>query len=105
MAPRELTMEILVDTSPLLTFTHLVQRALETIEAPLDLGDFPLDPVRLQDDPRPAGADHLLMRFYPSDRLLDFTAAIFAGNLNVGFIEETGHNKPPKEKKECHLKK
>lgn len=88
------TLEIVADASPFLSFSELLKRAIETVKAPLDVGDPPFEIVRLECNPGPAGANQLLVRFYPSDRFLDFAATILARDLNLSTIKETSHIKP-----------
>jgi hypothetical protein len=88
-------LEILADALTFLTFSNLLQRTLKSVKTPLDLGDFPSEPVRLECDPGPAGTGKLLVRFYPSDRFLDFAATIFTRDLNFATIKEYSHIKPP----------
>lgn len=75
------TIEILPEISPLLTFTMLVKRAVDSIGPPVEFGKLPGKIVRIEYHPGPA-AGQLRVRFYPSDEFLDFAAVIFARNLN-----------------------
>jgi len=89
---KEAKLTISLDATPLESFIELFMRSLEIIKRPLDLGDFPSEPVRFECDPGPAGTQQLLVRLYPSDRFLDFAATVFARDFNIGVIEKSGHN-------------
>ena len=83
---------ITCDASPLTTFAELLQLGLKFVHAPLGICDPPLELVRFEHDTDPARADELVVRLYPSDALLCFTAACLAGNLNLGSVQEPSHD-------------
>ena len=85
------TMEILCDAGPFCSFANLLQRALKLFHLPFDRTDLPEELIRFENDFDATDAGHLIMRLYPSDALLDFTAAFFARNINLRVIEESVH--------------
>jgi hypothetical protein len=80
------------DASPLLTFAELFQRSLKT---PIDIGDLPAELVRAESHPGPAGTHEIMVRFYPSDRFLDFASAVLAGDLDLRVVKKTSRKDLP----------
>lgn len=81
-------LSIRCDTSAIMLFAELLQRALEGRVAPLCFDEFGPEDFRLEQDNRAAGTDELIVRLYPSDYLLRRTAAAFAGDFNLDLIEQ-----------------
>jgi len=79
-------MKLTCDSAPLLTFLALVKlglhRANKVVDFPFSLSDRPQELVRIEVDADAAGADEMVVRLYPSDRLLRFAATAGAGNLD-----------------------
>lgn len=87
-----LSISVRCDSSPILLFAELLKRAMQTSERPFGLGDFTFEPCRVESDYGAAATGELLVTLYPSDAFLRFAAAHFAGDFNLGAIEESGHD-------------
>ena len=83
------TIQIKVDSEPLISFLEILKRFSQVIDSAVDLPDFPDCLVRTESDRDPTNADVLIVRFYPSDALLRFSAAVFALNRDLDLVRET----------------
>jgi hypothetical protein len=74
------SIELQCDASPLTAFIELLQCALESRKRPLGRGDLPAELARLEAGDDATRAGQLRVRLYPSDALLRFAAACWAGD-------------------------
>jgi hypothetical protein len=71
----EVTVKIITDATPVLTFMSLFQSAIKRRKLFLKPGEFPFEACRVETDKGPASAGEFHMTLYPSDTLLRFAAA------------------------------
>jgi hypothetical protein len=71
-----------MDARPFVAFMNLFGSFLKTLPRPAHAPKLPRESIRTESDPLPACANHVMVRFYPSDALLDFAAALWARNRN-----------------------
>lgn len=86
-----LGMAITCDASPLLLFTKIFQAALQGREGLFDLGNLGFELARVESDFCTAGTGKTFVRLYPSDAFLRFATTVFAGDFDLGLVEDSSH--------------
>lgn len=81
-------MELIVNKQPYKLFAKILERSLKLGHGFLDLGDFPLEPIRFEVDDSAAATGKLFITFYPSDSFLVFTSAALARDFDLLFIQD-----------------
>lgn len=76
-----------LDTSPMLLFLEVLKRGTQGIERPVDFSHLTFELFRIERNPSPAGANELRMTLYPSDALMQFCAATWAGDFNLSPVK------------------
>jgi hypothetical protein len=79
------------DSTPLLLFINLFNRALKVSKRSVDLGHFPFELFRVENDFCATRAGEVLVTLYPSDCFLRFAATIFAGEFDLSAVEDVAH--------------
>jgi hypothetical protein len=80
------------DATPALSFLQLLNVALKGVHRPVDLPDFPKEPICIKQHPTPACAGKVSITLYPSDALFRFASAFLADNFDLGAIEDPCHD-------------
>lgn len=81
-----------LDASSLYFYLHVLKRIFKR---PLDIGLTLAELVRIEVDSLAAGAGVVAVRFYPSDRLLDFVAALWTREREGRVVKKASHKKRP----------
>jgi hypothetical protein len=94
--PMKLT--ITADSEKLIQLCDLLSFARKRAKAIFNLPDVPLKLIRLDVSHRSAGrTGKTVVRIYPTDSFLNFAAAFLAGQFDLYFIQNTGHDYPTKK--------
>ena len=80
------------DSSALLLFAKLLDLSLEVSNGSFDLGNLGFELCRVDSYFGSTATGKLLVRLYPSDCLLRFVAARFAGNFDLLGVKQIGHS-------------
>jgi hypothetical protein len=88
---RTVTYTLKLDASPLAAFVEILEgvlkRGIRPVGLPRKFRNFPADLARCEAGTARAGV--IPVRLYPSDRLLDFAAALWAAQGNLGRIKHS----------------
>lgn len=95
MARQKEALTLSLDAAPLALFIELFERALQGHPAPLDVGDLPEELGRVERSDRATPAGELAVIAYPSDGFLRYAATVLAGDVDLGVVEDTGHEDLP----------
>jgi hypothetical protein len=87
MAAKTLKLELTADTGPAEMILDLLIRHADLAGRKIDPVQVPEELFRIEHDPCPAGADELRVVLYPSDGLLRFAAAVFAGKADFSGVQ------------------
>jgi hypothetical protein len=77
------------DSSPIVSFSKMLECALKVSKRALNLSDFPFELARVDVDRSSTNAGELMIRLYPSDAFLRFASTIFTGQFYFSAIEES----------------
>lgn len=77
---------IACDAQPLVLFIELFKAFLERSKSRIDLGQLGFEFARVEAAGTAANAGELTIRIYPSDALLGFATAVFAGKFDIGVV-------------------
>lgn len=87
MASSSVQLSVVCDSSPFVLFASLFKAQLEGCEQLSDLGNLGFELFRIESDHGSAPAGKLVVRLYPSDRLLRFAATALADDFDLAVIE------------------
>jgi len=85
----EQVLTLRVNEKPFLLLIEVLQSALEARKLRLNVGDLPAEIGRVEVNHSATSAGELTMTVYPSDALLDFAAAVLAGQLDLTIVKHS----------------